>query len=79
MLTVSGLKPGDYEFRVRAKNAVGLSEPSNTSGSVSPKPKYSKSPTDFWAGNLYTAPVGLQFPPPVKLTHSMSESFGLKC
>ncbi|XP_052800015.1 twitchin-like isoform X4 [Mya arenaria] len=39
--TVDGLEKGkEYEFRVRAKNAAGLSEPSRTTGPVLVKPKY---------------------------------------
>ena len=41
--TVKGLDKGkDYEFRVRAKNAAGLSEPSKATLPVTTKPKYSK-------------------------------------
>lgn len=41
--SVDGLKKdGDYEFRVRAKNIAGLGAPSDETGSVICKPKYSE-------------------------------------
>ena len=40
---VGGLDKGkDYEFRVRAKNIAGLSEPSKATAPITCKPKYSK-------------------------------------
>ena len=45
-LSVDGLKKDKpYDFRVRAKNAAGLGEPSATVGPITTKPKYSKSCT----------------------------------
>lgn len=35
-------KDGEYEFRVRAKNAAGLSEPTDVIGPIKTKPKYSQ-------------------------------------
>ncbi|KAL8565325.1 hypothetical protein ACOMHN_029021 [Nucella lapillus] len=41
--TVNGLKKdSEYEFRIRAKNVAGLGTPSETTGSVHVKPKYTK-------------------------------------
>ena len=41
--SVKGLKKDkEYDFRVRAKNIAGLSEPSDVIGPITPKPKYSK-------------------------------------
>ena len=37
----------DYEFRVRAKNSAGLSEPSEGTGGVHVKPKFSKYQSDL--------------------------------
>ncbi|CAG5133824.1 unnamed protein product, partial [Candidula unifasciata] len=43
MATVKGLENDtEYEFRVRAKNAAGLGIPSDSTGPVHVKPKYSK-------------------------------------
>lgn len=38
---MKGLRDQEYEFRVRAKNSAGVSEPSNPIA-VDVKPKYSK-------------------------------------
>ena len=41
---MDGLKKDtEYEFRVRAKNVAGLGNPSESTGSVLVKPKYSES------------------------------------
>ena len=43
-ISVKGLKKDkEYDFRVRTKNIVGLSEPSDVIGPITLKPKYSKS------------------------------------
>jgi len=42
-VTIKGLDDGEYEFRVRAKNSAGVSEPSNPI-SVDIRPKYSEYP-----------------------------------
>ena len=43
MISVEGLnKDTDYEFRVRAKNVAGLGNPSESTGAVHVKPKYSE-------------------------------------
>jgi len=41
VFVVKGLKDCEYEFRVRAKNSAGISEPSNPI-TVDVKPKNSK-------------------------------------
>ena len=43
LFSVEGLrKDAEYEFRVRAKNVAGLSSPTETTGPVHVKPKYSE-------------------------------------
>ncbi|CAH1785276.1 unnamed protein product [Owenia fusiformis] len=67
--TVDGLDKGKkYDFRVRAKNGAGLSEPSMATGPVEAKPKYTGAgapgtPVVKDVGKTY---VGLEWTPPLK-------------
>ncbi|XP_061166987.1 twitchin-like isoform X9 [Saccostrea echinata] len=64
---VKGLKKDkEYDFRIRAKNIAGLSEPSDMVGPITPKPKYTKAsppgvPEAVNTGKTY---VDLKWEPP---------------
>ncbi|XP_052825204.1 twitchin isoform X2 [Octopus bimaculoides] len=67
MYTVDGLKKDcEYEFRVRAKNIAGVGEPSNSTGTVMCKPKYTKpsSCTKPYATNVGQSFVELKWDKP---------------
>ncbi|XP_074660014.1 twitchin-like [Tubulanus polymorphus] len=66
--TVDGLEKGKkYDFRVRAKNRAGLSEPSKATGLTEAKPKYSvpKAPGMPEVKNVGKNFVDLEWPRPV--------------